>query len=167
LFSYHFKNGQANCHTTGSEPLRSWRKWATLLRRVLESIERTRKSRTDADNTAWDVSRLALAFGHLRPVLVRSHAGELVLRLAGSRLGAGLPAALSYQLLVLMSGGNGLLVCAECGKWFESPNRRDPSRNAYCDQCGRPAAMRAASRRYYENHKQRKEQVHGSKTRSK
>jgi hypothetical protein len=156
VFSSHFRSGRMDCHATGKEPIRKWREYASIFQQELVSIDETRADNFAADKTAWDISRKALTFGHLRPVLVRTEVGELALRLSGSRVGAGLPAALCYQLLVLMAGGKGLLVCAECGNWFESANRRNPDRNVYCDQCGRAAAVRAASRRYYENHKRRK-----------
>jgi hypothetical protein len=163
LYSFHFEKGRQECPAIGSEPLQRWREYATMFKKMLANIDQVRAGRVNADNAAFDISRFAVAFGHLRPVLVRTEVNDLALRLAGSRLGGGLSAALGYQLLVLMAGGNGMLICAECGQWFESASRRDPDRNVYCDKCGRAAAMRAASRRYYEKHKNLKGKNNGQK----
>jgi hypothetical protein len=166
IFSLHFKYGRHDCQAVGREPLRAWRKYAELFRNFLANVERARLNQINRDKVAWDISRFAIAFGHLRPVLVRTEARELALRLGGSRMGAGLAAALSYQLLVLMVSDKRLLICAECGGWFESATRRAATRDVYCQRCGKAAAVRAASRRYYENQKRAKAVKDGKETRS-
>jgi hypothetical protein len=155
-FTLHARLGRIECPPCGTEPLGAWRNYALLFNRELNQVQKTRSAPQMVAKVAWDVSRIAVAFGQLRPVLVQTETGELGLRIGGARVGSGLPTALGYQLLVLMAGRKRSLICAECGVWFESETPRGLGRKAYCQRCGRAAAVRAASRRYYENHKSRK-----------
>jgi hypothetical protein len=60
-----------------------------------------------------------------------------------------------------------LMICSECSKWFESTAPRSPHRNAYCRRCGRAAALRAASSRYYAKTKSKKASAKKGKRRRK
>jgi len=141
------------CPPIQPEPLKSWRHLAGCLEDLVHKIERSRANRVKAREVVGFVNYFAQSFGHLRPVAVETGDG-FSLRLAGGSLApAGLAAALTYQLLVKVTGGRGWLTCAECGNWFETEAQRSPDRNAFCPQCGRAAAVRAASRNYYKKHR--------------
>jgi DNA-directed RNA polymerase subunit RPC12/RpoP len=148
--------GQWACRETRREPLERWRTLAEVFRAYLENIERSRVNPRNARFEAAHVNHFAASFGHLRPVIVRSGTG-FTLRLAGSLAVAGLAAALAYQLMIAVTGGSGWLICAECGKWFGPGQRRSPDRAAYCPDCGRAAAVRAASRRFRKKQKERED----------
>jgi hypothetical protein len=160
-------SGLRACEATGREPLDYWRGHARTFRDLLKQIERSRSEPATAADTAHTVNRLAANFGHVRPVLERTSTGTFSIRLAGSFLGAGLAPALSYQLMVWMAEGKGLLICAEpkCGTWFESTGWA--LRDTYCPQCGRAAALRAARRRSYRKSKREREQARALRAASK
>jgi hypothetical protein len=167
------------CPATGCEPLTFWRFWAGSFRALLNlsggqsGAQDWRalgwRGRRDKAHLADIANRVAVRFGHLRPVVVPTGKNGFGLRTAGSLYGAGLAAALSYQLLAMIAAGKNLLVCAGCGKWFESRARRGMGRDAFCESCGRTAATRSASNRYYQRHRQeiatrRREKRSGAKT---
>jgi hypothetical protein len=147
--------GQLVCGATRREPLERWRTLARVFDGHLDNIERLLNNPQSAPYVVAHLNDFAATFGHLRPVVVQA-GSSYTLRLAGSLAMAGLAAALAYQLMIAVTGGNGWLICAECGKWFESGVWRSPDRAAYCQKCGRAAAMRAASRNYYKRKVQRK-----------
>jgi hypothetical protein len=161
-YGYHADNlppGHWTCPETRREPLDRWRTNARMFGWHVELIEQFRAqtnpqtARRIASQVSAHVNHFATTFGYLRPVVVPAGSG-FTLRVAGSLAVAGLAAALAYQLMVAVTGGNGWLICAECGRWFQSDTRRSPDRNAYCPKCGRAAAMRVASRTYYRRKKQ-------------
>jgi len=143
------------CEAILCEPLNCWRDLAHIFENLLGQIEHDRANPVKATETTHKVNRMAANWGHLRPVLVHTNTGELVIRLSGSFLDGGLPAALSYQLMVSWAGGKGLYTCAECGRWFKPRQGQNLRQSTYCSRCGRGAAQRAASRRYYQRRKQR------------
>lgn len=183
--------GKVYCSAALREPLAVWRGWARFLKAVVDIAGDLQAGRS-GDASAWlllhqeaapeapgpflqgVVNNLTTEFGHLRPVaLWNSGRRRFEIRLSGSFYLAGLPAALTAQLLAVISGGRSLAFCAEpgCGQMFEAKNR-SAGRNAYCSKHGTAAARRAASRKYYRDHKDkvltnRKEKRYGTKTRSK
>jgi len=168
-FGYHIDNlppGHWTCPETRREPIERWRtisqmfSWHVGLIEQLRSHKNPHSARRMASQVSAHVNHFSVNFGYLRPIVVPTRSG-FTLRLAGSLAVAGLAAALAYQLMVAAMGGNGWLICAECGQWFQSDTRRAPDRNAYCPKCGRAAAMRAASRNYY---KRQQEKKHGKET---
>ena len=147
------------CRETRREPLERWRALAGAFGGHVDNVDRFRTdARTRrymaASTVTAHINHFAATFGHLRPVVVQVGNG-FALRIAGSLAVAGLAAALAYHLMVAATGGNGWLVCAECGRWFQPNTRRSPNRKAYCPKCGRAAAVRAASREYYKRKRQR------------
>jgi hypothetical protein len=147
--------GEFVCRETRREPLERWRALACVFGGHIDNLERSRTNPGIVRMVAAHANQLAATFGHLRPVVVPA-GRAFTLRLAGSLANAGLAAALAYQLMVLVTGRGGWLICAECGRWFDPDKRRSPDRNAYCPKCGRAAAMRAASREYYKRKVQNK-----------
>jgi hypothetical protein len=172
------------CQATGREPLAFWRFYAGQFNAVLNlatghglasdwRVLGRKAGRPHGRNAGVELAhianRAAADFGHLRPVVLQQKGGGLALRLAGSLEGAGLAAALAYQALVAVTQGNAPLVCAGCSAWFKPRKVRSPERAAYCVRCGRAAAERAASGRYYERNrdavlKRQKERRHGAQT---
>lgn len=73
--------------------------------------------------------------------------------------GANLPAVLLLQLLPVMADVDGYAVCSSCHRAYIPSRRPDPTRNNYCEMCGRRAAVRDAKRRQRE--KQREAQSNG------
>jgi hypothetical protein len=141
------------CPPIPREPLKGWRHVAGYFDNIVHRIERSRANQAKAREVVAFVNYFAHSFGHLRPVAAKTGDG-FSLRLAGGPLApSGLAAALTYQLLVAVTGGRGWLICDECGKWFEPDVRRSPERRAFCPKCSRAAAVRAASRDYYSKHR--------------
>jgi DNA-directed RNA polymerase subunit RPC12/RpoP len=87
-------------------------------------------------------------WGRLRPVLVMS-GGEFSAEYGGTGYEGQLASAIARQALAYVLGAREVTICAECGRQFESEHIRSPNRRAFCPDCGRAAAMRAASRDYY------------------
>jgi hypothetical protein len=54
---------------------------------------------------------------------------------------------LGLKLAMAIASSEGYYKCAGCPEWFFTKRRRNPSRNKYCDSCGRTAANREAQRR--------------------
>jgi hypothetical protein len=75
-----------------------------------------------------------------------------VLRLVPISPYAALWVALSAELAFAASGSKGWSTCLECGRMYEIHNRNQK----FCTDCGRPAALRAASRRHYKEHRKGK-----------
>jgi hypothetical protein len=138
------------CPPINPEPLNKWRQYARSFGERLKEIEKSRGNRQKESTIAAIVTVDGWSVGRLRPAIIPT-ANGFTLRLAGNPLGAGgLIAALSYQLLNVVVGGRAWLICAGCGDWFEPDIRRSPKRRAYCPNCGRAEAVRAASRDYYQ-----------------
>jgi DNA-directed RNA polymerase subunit RPC12/RpoP len=87
-------------------------------------------------------------WGRLRPVLVMS-GGQFSAEYGGTGYEGQLASAIARQALAYVLGARAVTICAECGAQFESDYVRSPNRRAFCPDCGRAAAMRAASRDYY------------------
>lgn len=78
------------------------------------------------------------SLGDCRPVLTWHAGAEPRVELGGF----GLFGALAWQILLAATGSPGLAFCEEC----RAPFRRD-GRRKYCEDCGRPAALRAGAAR--------------------
>jgi hypothetical protein len=154
------------CLPRGAESFDLWHLYALILQKEINEIQAARGDPAENSRVAQSVTGIANMFG-LRPALVPTDTGKLTLRLASSSIGKELLAALSYQLMVLAMGGQGMYACTECGKWF-SLKRGEKPRNAnqatYCQSCGKAAAMRAASRRYYQSRKLKERAHNGTQT---
>jgi hypothetical protein len=150
---WHNHPDSAVCPPINPEPLKFWRNVARHFAQLLHRIEQSRSNPRTARTVAAFASHEAYSFGHLHPVAVQV-GQSFVLRLAGGPLApSGLAAALSYLLLVTVTAGKNWLICASCQKMFPNTARtRSPGRAAYCEECGLPAALRAASTRYYKKH---------------
>jgi predicted RNA-binding Zn ribbon-like protein len=57
-------------------------------------------------------------------------------------------AYLSLQLVAAINGAR-MAVCAECGLLYHARRRHGRRESAYCASCGKPAAWRKASKKYY------------------
>jgi hypothetical protein len=143
------------CRAAWREPLRAWRYYAKSIRDLLEIIRRDRNDPAKVPEIAEAVNWFATDWGHLRPVLMATEAGAMTLRLSGSYYGMGLPAVISYQLMLFAAGVKGFYQCASCGNWFEPRQGQNLTKHNYCSGCGRAAAQRRASKRYYEQRKLR------------
>jgi hypothetical protein len=79
---------------------------------------------------------------------------------------AGLFDALALQLLLMSTQSESLKACSECGMFFVRRRRERKGLNTFCPGCGRPAANRAAQRKFRTKNpgiwrKYRKEKTHG------
>jgi DNA-directed RNA polymerase subunit RPC12/RpoP len=102
----------------------------------------------------WMLSR----WGRLRPILLMS-SGRFSAGYGGVGYEGQLASAIARQAFAYVLGAREVTICAECGRQFESERIRNPGRRAFCPDCGRAAAMRAASRDYY---KRKKEKLAGA-----
>ena len=129
--------------------------WLAVLQPEWQSLPKSR-GRVAAFLVAfnWMLSR----WGRLRPVLVMSD-GRFSAEYGGTGYEGQLASAIARQAFAYVLGARAVMVCAECGNLFESERGRSPNRRAFCPDCGRAAAMRAASRDYY---KRKKEKLAGA-----
>jgi hypothetical protein len=77
----------------------------------------------------------------------------------GTRHAGNLAAVLLLQLLPVMADVDGFAICSACHLSYIPPRRPDPTRNNYCERCGRAAAVRDAKRR--QRAKEREERSNG------
>jgi predicted RNA-binding Zn-ribbon protein involved in translation (DUF1610 family) len=148
--------GGEACRLLLAEPLEAWRYYARLLHSLLTRAIALRKRRVLRLRTqrAHDEVRLFLRdchwvtryFGCLHPVLIVEGC-RFDVKLGGSFLTTGLPAALTSQLLFTLAGSAGLATCANCGKLFAPRRRPAAGQKAYCPNCGIRAAWREAQQR--------------------
>jgi hypothetical protein len=85
-----------------------------------------------------------LALGDVRPTINWSN-GRLALTLSHHGMLFG---ALAAQLLLTIGRTSGLAICSECGSPYPPLRRPTRGQRNFCPECGRPAAMRAASAAY-------------------
>jgi hypothetical protein len=97
---------------------------------------------------------MASRWAQLRTVMAWDDGFRLLF--GSGSLATALTAAIGYQVLAWLLGTRTVLICSGCAQVFESQRVRDPDRRAFCAKCGRLAAMRAASRTYYQKHKKEK-----------
>lgn len=76
--------------------------------------------------------------------------GHWNVSLEPARLSPGMFGALGYQLLIAVANSPGLAMCSGCHYAYTPKRALDPRRNHYCQNCGRPFAVREAARRYRE-----------------
>jgi hypothetical protein len=136
-----------------SEPIGLWRVLALrageLLKVAAEGREQDRGELTETLDH-W------LALTPLRPCCVLDKRGRLTLKLRAAHPLSALFGVLGAQLFSAASGGKSWLVCSGCGKWYRPERLPRTGTHSYCPACGKKAAWRAASRRYYADRKEKK-----------
>jgi hypothetical protein len=133
-----------------SEPVGLWRVYALLAGELLKvAAEGCEQDRGELTETLdhW------LALTPLRPCCVLDKRGRLALRLQAVNPFSALFGVLGAQLFSAASGGKSWLVCSGCGKWYQPDRQPRTGVHTYCPACGKNAAWRAASRRYYAKRK--------------
>jgi predicted RNA-binding Zn-ribbon protein involved in translation (DUF1610 family) len=148
--------------TLFSEPLAAWRWYARRYRDLLESANTIREGERirgaagrfaqfravlSSDLDTWlDMAPLALRFRHA--------AGDPPeLGLVPVNPLSALSAMIAAQVALAAHGSADLLVCSDCGQPYFPHQRPATGKHSYCPKCGRAAALRRASRRYYATHR--------------
>lgn len=93
--------------------------------------------------------RTWLRLGQVRPFILRRN-NSVAIELGGN----GLFGALAAALLPCIARTEGFSFCCACGKPYVPDRRPASSKNRFCQSCGHPAAVRAASRAYQDRRKQ-------------
>ena len=153
---WHPRLGTEGCRQSRAGPLEYWRHYARVLRHLLDTGAslrerhglRPRSKRADEKVRLFlrDCAWVTRYFGCLRPVLVVEDF-RFEVKLCGSFLATGLPAALTSQLLYTVASSVGLATCAGCGELFPPRRRPPPGQRAYCTKCGIRVAWREAQQR--------------------
>jgi len=159
------------------EPLASWRLYTRVARATLNIVAELRQRRhgrredwlvlfpfppleasIPIDKNPWHYISSVLedwfASKPARLSFTLSDAGQL--KVAVDHIAGGLFEYLRLQLAFAVGRGAGLALCASCAQLYSPTRRPNPNRLSYCPKCGRGAAMRAASARYRERHKEGK-----------
>lgn len=137
--------------TVVSEPLELWRIYAQLAGRLLKvAAEGTHNRDTLAETLDhW------LSLTPLRPCCALER-GRLTLKFRSIHPLSGLFSVLGFQTFLAASAARSLLVCSSCGRPYMPRSVPRTGKHTYCRRCGINAAWRAASRRYYQNRKERR-----------
>jgi hypothetical protein len=136
-----------------SERLDAWRWYARTARRLLEMAS-TMRGAPDRQLAAKLETQIALWL-ELAPMQLAcvNEGGRLQPKHVPINPVSALSAVIAAQVFFAVSGSKGMLLCSECGRVY-FPKRKPPGgEGRYCPECGRAAAERAASRRYYEKQK--------------
>ena len=136
-----------------SEPIRLWRVYASIAGDLLKVAASARER--DRGELAETLDHW-LALTPLRPCCVLDKRGRLTLRLQPANPLSALFGVLGIQLFSAASGGKSWLICSDCGKWYPPERLPRTGIHTYCQACGKNAAWRAASRRYYASKKEKK-----------
>lgn len=89
-----------------------------------------------------------LRWGGVETIVSWADSSPDVVLVVGDQRQGGFFGALAIELLAAVSRVDGPLLCAACGHPYLPTRRPDARRAHYCRECGRAAALRAASNKY-------------------
>jgi len=135
----------ANIHQEKLGHLEDWDKFTGYLI-VVESIRNSESKKRAVREEQWLLGQVIndwLRWGTVAPKF-EWDAGTPRLTLSGTWLAG----ALALQLAMAVSQTKGLAFCSNCGRGYVPSRRPRVNARNYCQDCGRSAAMRHASRNY-------------------